>query len=328
MDRVWRAVRIRSCVGVWAWAAMCAIVLKAAPARADVTLRWMAPHECLDEAGLRAMFEAAVGTSIESSGAPGTLIEVRFEREPGQRSVRVRIEGPSEARDRVLTIDGDDCHRLDEGLVVIVALLLDEVTEEQAARESPPIRLPTSENLRENTSNPPIRGALAGGVLARVDSLPGMAGAAQLVLGLRPIDALVLELSVAGFPGVESIQADGVGARVLAGGVSLGGCGLSRMASFFELGGCISVWATGILATGIGFERRDSSTGGEIAGVLDARIGVQLVGPLWMRGGAGLGVSVVRAQIHFIDGGEVRVIHESAPVYPVMSLAFELRLGE
>lgn len=303
------------------------LVLGPVVARADARVRWFAPEGCLDAEGLQTMFEAAVGAPLEAAGAPGTTIDVHFDREPSRVGVRVRIEGPSGVRERALTIDGEDCRRLDEGLIVIVALLLDEVAEERA-RETHTIRLPQAADSGPDGEPRTVRGAIALGATARIDSLPGLAGGAYLAFNLRPLDELVLELSVAGFPGVDAIQPDGVGARVHGGAVSLGGCGLARVASFFELGGCGHVWVTGILAAGLGFEGKESSVGGEIAGAIELRMGLALAGPVWLRGGVGFGVSVIRTQVHVLEAGVPHVIHESAPVYPAISLALELRLGE
>lgn len=303
------------------------IALGPTVAHADAIVRWSAPEGCLDAEELRTRFEAAVGTPLEAAGAPGTVIDVRFDRQPSQVGVRVRIEGPRGVRERALTIEGADCHRLDEGLIVIVALLRDEMAE-QLVPESRTIRLPPAEDTVASGESRTMRGALALGATARIDSLPGLAGGAYLAFGLRPIDELVLELSVAGFPGVDAIQSDGVGARVHAGAVSLGGCGLAQVASFFELGGCGHLSLTGILAVGVGFEGKESSPGAELAGALELRLGLALAGPVWVRGGVGFGVSLVRAQIHFLEGDAPHVVHESAPLYPIMSLALELRLGE
>lgn len=312
-------------VGRFLFVSALSIALGPTVAQADVIIHWSAPEGCLDADGLRTMFEAAVGTPLEA--APGTVIDVRFEREPSRVGVRVRIEGSRGVRERVLTIDGEDCHRLDEGLVVIVALLRDEMAEPQVP-ESRTIRLPEAGGVPATAESPAVRGALALGATARIDSLPGLAGGAYLAFGLRPVDELVLELSVAGFPGVDALQSGGVGARVHAGAVSLGACGLAPLTSFFELGGCGHLSLTGILAVGVGFEGKESSPGAELAGAVELRLGLALAGPVWVRGGVGFGVSLVRAQIHWLEGAAPHVVHESAPVYPVMSLALELRLGE
>jgi hypothetical protein len=106
-------------------AAMALSFATAAEARGqtrDVALAWSAVPGCADAASFERAFGASLGVSLAEHAMADTEIAVVFDDASGWGvSVEVRRGGVSLTRE--LRVQGPSCRELDEGLIVVVALL-------------------------------------------------------------------------------------------------------------------------------------------------------------------------------------------------------------
>jgi hypothetical protein len=312
--------------------ALSAVLANAGIAQADdATLEWSAPEGCRDAAAFEEMLRQGLGAPLAEIAAPGTVVRVRFS-DAAPWSVSVEVALADDRRTRTLAIGGDDCHALDDGLVVVVALLVDEAAAAARPSEAPTpapvvITLPAPVVAIEAEPTSSLRGAFALGATGRFDSLPGFALGAALLLEVRVHELVTLGAGALYLPSASATRGD-VSAQVDAVGGSLQSCVLGQPAAFVELGGCAGLQALLVNATGMGLAVAQHSNGLELDVGLEARGAIQLVGPLWLRLTVGLGLALVRARIYFETGDLRETLHLTSVAFPMGSALLELRLGE
>lgn len=288
----------------------------ASSARAQFT----APEGCIDEPRLRQGVEAALGTPLDDVALTGAV-------SGGPGAWRASIEAGTEGvapRRREVTSSEPSCAALDDALVVIAALLVDEV---RLSRPAPPPPAVIEAPPPAPPPLPPVPGwtaTLRLAALARIDELPGLAGAGALEVEVTPPGFVPIVLAAYFFPPVEAIR-DGRGGRFVAGGGALGVCPVAAV-DVLELGGCGALSALYVVGDGLGVEQPGQSAALSlgIEGTLVLR--VRLHGALWARLGAGVLVPLSRIRSTLRVAGADVLVHEAAPVVPEGSLGLELRI--
>jgi hypothetical protein len=274
---------------------------------------WNAPSHCIQHDRLSVLVAGALGESIP----PEVAIDGAIEGNPGAWRATVRVAlGGGEGRSRVLTSDDDNCHRLDDALGVIAALLVDEV---RARAEPAPLVI-------EPTPPPPpgwmaILRVIA---LARIDALPGLAGAGGLELEIRSSSGFSIALGLAGWPPVEA-RRDGLGGRFVAMSATIAGCYAHAIIRELELGGCLEANAMYLRGEGIGLTSPGTSEGVLFDVALSAMGRIQIFDQLWIRVSAGAAFPIIRPRSSFRTAGGEKLVHESSIVVPEASFGLEAR---
>ena len=329
----------------WIFAACMTLGLAPAVARADVALAWEAPSACIDAPSFQRAFERAMGIAISDLGAPQTQVHVTFSESEHGWSVRIQVHVLGVSRTRELSVQSRTCHRLDEGVIVIVGLLVDEVSREIEAHptqlpesvEEPtsthPITLPSAPPTAEILPEPPtpsasLEGAFILGARGRIDALPGFALGIHAGGELQLLRALRLGLGLELYPEASTTRPDGSGAHVSALAPYLSLCGLASLTSFFELGGCAAIDVVLLEARGIGLDETRTSRGLALDVLAEARMNLALTSWLWLRLHIGIGIAPIRARVLFRSEDSIELLHTTSIVFPTMGLAFELRLGQ
>lgn len=273
---------------------------------------WSAAAGCLDQEGLRVLVESALNEEIPSDVTIDGEIVGRAR--AWRADLRVSSER-GEARSRVLTSEDESCHHFDDAIGVVTALLVDEVrgVQEPASLAVPP-----------RAEGPSWMAIVRIAGLARIDAMPGLAGALGLEVEVRAPMGLSLMLGLAGWPEVSAIT-DGVGGRFVAMSASLGGCYASGVVDGLELGGCLAMSGTLLRGDGIGLSIPASSEGFLLDLGLDALIRLRIVDRMWARLALGAAVPLIRPRSMFRTEMGEHVIHEVALVIPEGSLGIEAR---
>jgi hypothetical protein len=304
------------------------VALSASTSSAQVALRFEAPDGCIDRERVARGVEAALGRSVFDDRSPGAItLEGTIRRERGLWVSRLALSIPGASpRLRELESDSADCSRLDDGVIVVAALMVEDARPqiEEVAAAAPPtaVMVPPPRDQRGWALTARVA------ALARVDALPGLSGAAALEVELTPPGAFALLLSLAAWPPVDALR-DGAGARFVGLSGAIGGCPSGTIGAEIELGGCASASAMGIWTEGIGIARPRASEGLEVDLAAEAFARFRLGAPLWVRIALGAAVPVVRPRATFeLEGGAVVLIHEAGSVVPTGSIGLELRALE
>lgn len=299
---------------VWVMAAIGIVSCVSARTRA---LDWDLPSECMSRDDFETALALTLGVELEEIAA-----SVSAQRVEGGWIADVRVDVDQRHRERSLSVDHPDCHRLNEGLVLVTALLIDEIAETERNDTSRTLAIPPPLDRERWT------GVARMAAVARIDSLPGFFVGPAVEVEITPPSAWPILLGLTVFPGGDSLDANGRGARVSATGVVLGTCPVLFTDSVFELGACAAVSWLGISAVGLGLDLTAFSFGSEVSALGEVMIRFAIARPLWMRVGLGAGVSILRARIFFDDGAMDFLVHETAPVFPIASVGLEFRLSE
>lgn len=313
-------------------------------AHADVTLHWDAPAECLDQQAFERAFARTMGASLASMSATETEVSVALERVPEGFHVHVQVASQGVSRTRELSTRGRSCHRLDEGLLVVVGLLIDEVSVEV---ETHPIALPeVAPSVDVAPLSPPptteeepsplpvasapsdaIQGAWTLGARARYESLPGLVGGVVASAELRLHPLVRLGLGVDLYPETSIMDADGAGASIAALAPALTLTCLAPVLSWMELGASATVDVLLVEAHGIGLDVSRTARGLSLDVLVEARANLELVSWLWLRVTAGIGIVPLRSRVVFEEGAIERTLYTTSIVFPTASLGLELRFG-
>ena len=321
--------------------ALMALALLPSRASADVAITWEAPPECTQLPAFQRAFERAMGTALLDLGAPNTQVHVAFTEVERGWVVRVQVDVPGASRTRELSVQSRACHRLDEGVLVVVGLLVDEVSREA---ESHPIALPEPVEaplvsappaVVEPPSSPAaapevthaLEGAFILGARARVDALPGLAVGLHAGGELQLLRALRLGLGIELYPEATSTRPDGSGATVSALAPYVALSGLASVTPWLELGGSVALDVMLLEARGTGLDETRTSRGLALDVLAEARMNLALTSWLWLRIHVGLGVAPVRARILYRTEDRIELLHTTSWLSPTLGLAFELRLG-
>ncbi len=298
------------------------------------TLEWTTTEGCIDRDTLIRGIEATLGAALFASDGSEAAIAVRGEilrdRDPtGAPEFRanVFVDDGREERHRELVVRGDDCTRLDDSMVVVLAMLLDEArSAHEAARASPD---PTSLRLSEEPLRAPSQGesidfGIRLGGRVRYDILPG----AGFGPGIEAEIGYGIVTVFAGlwiWPAVTATGDDGAGGRFSGWTTELGFCMRGTPLEWLELGGCISGELGDVVAIGIGLDHSVNTTQLHVA--VDGRLfgRILVAEALALYGALGVSAPILRPPYRFFEGDGERTVFQAAPLAPDVLLGIELR---
>ncbi|MCW5832425.1 MAG: hypothetical protein KIS78_08305 [Labilithrix sp.] len=230
---------------------------------------------------------------------------------------------------REITSSTSDCRSLDDGLVLVIALMIDPNAHTPARPEpAPPPASPsvvTREIVRERVivreldleRSPPraspwlVQGALTGA--ASIARLPGVAPAAGLALRAGPSRLVAFELSLGAVPSQTlSVGSRAVDYTLLEGGLAI--CPTAGLGARVEVGGCAGVRLGAIRTRGRRFETDNDVDRGLADVAAGPRLTVKLAGPVFALASVSALLPLVRQETTVRDAGALVVIDRRAPL--------------
>lgn len=230
---------------------------------ATTRVLWEGDDQCIDVQALKAGVESRLGRRVFSDAADLVLRgKVRFSGGRAQADLELRTEGSGEGRlgtlvgSRDLDMQGDDCHVLDDSLLLVASIMLDVPREELPAPPAPEDPAPAAEKpravpplttrLRLPTPRPaadPWQYGLFAGFTTTLGALPLGSYGGDLGLRVEPSGFWPLEVS-GGFDRGSASGEDGA-LRLTAASWALTVCPVD-----FGLELCVgqrfgAIWATG-----------------------------------------------------------------------------------
>ena len=289
------------------------------PAPATIALFWSQAHgggTCIDRPGLIHELEATVGERrVLPPEQADTAIHGTVGPTPDGRGWLAVIDArhaDGSVFERRLSVEGPDCHQLDEAIVLVVALMVDSAeTQTHALRV--PSRPPAS------SVSVGVDGAFVSGMIPRTSFGVGLTSDVRIV-PLWPID-LRTDL----WPTSQTLRA-GAGARFGAWTAGIGVCPLDIAGQAWALYGCLGATGGEILSSGVGLDVSVSHT--RAYGQVDLRVGTRLriAGPLFAAVDLGAGVPLARDTYTYTQAsGAVDEVFRTAAVIPFGHLAVEVR---
>lgn len=288
---------------------------------------WVAEPDCISGARLVGSVERALGAPIRE----GITIEGDVGGEPGRWRARVRVRGGEDVLEREITSEVTECAGLDDAIVVVAAMLVDE-----AALTVPPSVLvaPEPNAVARVAAAPPAEDddpfslglsvRLAGAL--RIDEVAGPSAVTGLEVELQIGSHVAILLGTHFVPPVEAGSPEGVSVRYAGAAARLGGCGGASLLEGLEMGGCGVGSLAYLSAEARGLTTTQVAEGVSLLFSLEAWARARLVGPLWVRLSAGLGVPLIRARTVYFRDGVPTPFHEAAWVVPEFGAGFELRV--
>lgn len=303
-----------------------------------VLLAWLLPLPVRAETPPSPWDWSAAATCLQRDAASQAVADALGDAVQGDIHVRASIAGTDGAwtaelavqrgevsRTRTLTSEARACASLSDAVVVVTALLIDEV---QAASEPAVLAVPVPTAPPAEPPAPAEEASWTGtmrlGAIARFDELPGLVGGPLLEVEVLPPGGIPVLLSVGFWPPVETLR-EGRGGRFLGALAMLGVCPSVPLDVAIEVGGCGAVSLSYLFAEGVGAAETRSAEGLSLGLEGRAFLRVRLAGPLWIHGALGLLVPIVRPRASLSVGDDVVLVHQVAPVVPEGSLSLELR---
>lgn len=306
---------------------------QAEPAR-RVTLEWGADPGCVDGEALARTVEATLGRAVFHGDAPAAAA-IEGEVRRAEKGFHARVVLRSLAgvlAERALDTPAASCDRLDESVAVVVALMVDSVSEPEPARAPEPPR-PTPLRVAERPPRaPPMTGPSAG---VSIDA------GASMVAGLLPRVSVGLSARAAiELAGAWSIGAEGhawsaqhawdgaVGARVWAWAGALDACFAPARDRALRLGVCALLGGGATEATPIGLADpgRTRLPVGFVGAALDGAVHVG--GPVWLHVRPNAWISFANPEYVYRDAsGAQRRLTSASPVVFGLVLGLGVRSG-
>ncbi len=285
------------------------------------TWTWSADSGCLDrDAAMHAVTDA-LGGAVEED----ILVRASITGAEGAWTAELLVQRGEVSRTRSLTSEARACASLSDAVVVVTALLIDEV---QAASEPAVLAVPVPVAPPAEPLAPPEEASWLGtirlGAIARFDELPGLTGGPLLEVEVLPPGGIPVLLSVGFWPPVETLR-EGRGGRFLGALAMLGVCPSVPLDVAIEVGGCGALSFSYLFAEGLGAAETRSAEGLSLGIEGRAFLRLRIAGPLWIHGALGLLVPIVRPRASLSVGDDVVLVHQVAPVVPEGSLSLELR---
>lgn len=340
--RGYSAARMRRRLRTISAAAVLASVVCAPPAAragtATSALSWVrlpGAETCIPTPELGTRIEKHLGRPVlVSPSVADVSIEGRVEPVGAGASRRFRAVVGGTRRtgetigSREITSGDADCRSLDEGLVLVVALMIDPdaATSAPEPARSDPAAAPvvTREIVHEREivrevreveapSRPWLVDASASG-LASIARLPGVAPAAAVALRAGPAKLLAFEVSLGVVPSAELAVNGGraVDYTLLEGGIAY--CPGVALARRFGIVGCAGVRVGDVRASGRGFDANAEVDRGLFDVAAGARLVVDVTGPLFVSIGGTLLVPVVRERTTVTSPTDGAVtLHDRSP---------------
>ena len=226
--------------------------------------------------------------------------------------VEARKDGETTFR-RELAISGSDCRRLDEAIVLVVALMIDSTQGGGA-----PLAVPEPAE--------PIRVAIGPDVAFALGMLPGPAFGFGLSSEVNVAPVWPITLSTHGWPVSRAIQ-DGSGGRLWAWTIGAALCPVAVSDRAWALFGCVGVTGGSIDSTGTQLDVARSATRAYFQAELRLGFRVRIAGPLFAATEAGAGVPFARDTYTFTQAdGTTEPVFQTAAVIPVLHARLELRV--
>ena len=214
---------------------------------------------------------------------------------------------------RELAMGGSDCRRLDEAIVLVVALMIDSTQSGGA-----PLALPEPAE--------PIRVAIGPDVAFALGMLPGPAFGFGLTSEVNVPPVWPVTLSTHGWPVSRAIE-NGAGGRLWAWTIGVALCPVVASDKAWALFGCVGVTGGSIDSTGTQLDVSKSTTRPYLQA--EARLGFRfrIAGPLFGATEAGAAVPFARDTYSFTQAdGSTDQVFQTAAVIPLLHARLEVRV--
>jgi hypothetical protein len=226
--------------------------------------------------------------------------------------VEAKKDGETTFR-RELAMGGSDCRRLDEAIVLVVALMVDSTQSGGA-----PLAVPEPAE--------PIRVAIGPDVAFALGMLPGAAFGFGLSSEVNVAPVWPITLSTHGWPVSRAIE-NGAGGRLWAWTIGVALCPVAASERAWALFACVGVTGGSIDSTGTQLDVAKSTTRAYAQG--EARLGFRfrIAGPLFGATEAGAAVPFARDTYTFTQAdGATDVVFQTAAVIPLLHARLEVRV--
>jgi hypothetical protein len=296
--------------------------------RIDVTGGEAAP--CIDPTRVRTGIAETLAFSLPNpTDEPDLSLRVELRRVHEGFEADVELHGRrGGTRSRSLQIELDECQELLNAVVLVSALLLDDLWTEERQRPEAPPDPPRTLDVPVTAPTPPRPrwSVFTGidGVFAYGD-LPGPNGAVALKVEFAPPKFVSFGIRALVWPRATARDESGRGGRFSAydGGAFV--CARAFERGRVQLLTCLGARGGVTYATGLGLSDADAEVRPRV--LVDAGFGgrVHLHRPLWLDFGIGLAVPLIRDHFQYRDENDVLVtVHRSWPVVPMIHLGLEL----
>ncbi len=270
---------------------------------------------CLDRPALVQKLQETLGhRTFVQSGQVATVIHGTVG--PGPSGgwlavVEARSAGQTTFR-RELALGASDCHRLDEAIVLVVALMVDS-TEPEA-----PLAIP-----------PPPEGPAVGigpDVAVAFGMLPGVVAGIGLASDIKIPPLWPLALWMHAWPTSQALQ-DGSGGKLGAWTAGGGLCPVALAKSTWSLYGCAGVTGGVIYSSGVGLDVPYSTNRGYAQAELRAGLRLRIAGPVFASLEVGGAVPFARdSYTYVLADGTARNVFQTAAVIPLGHVRVEVRV--
>ena len=297
------------------------VLLFARQAHADAktsALSWVrlpGTESCIPTAELGARIEKHLGRSVLVSPSVADIsIEGRVEKVGSK--FRAVVGGTKRDGTRIGTRDmtstGADCRALDDGLVLVIALMIDPDALSPHRDEAAPLPPPpvvTHEIIREHVieidhvpaESPSWRTEASLRGAAEFERIPGVAPGVMLAFRAGPTRLAAFQISVGVVPGgALNVGSPSVGYTMLEGGLAW--CPSRALGSRFAIGGCAGLRFGDVHASGSGFTTSRDVDRGFADLALGPELAVDVAGPVYVVASANALVHFVREQTLANDG--------------------------
>ncbi|HEX7664300.1 MAG TPA: hypothetical protein VF407_07320 [Polyangiaceae bacterium] len=311
---------------------------------ATSSLSWVrlpGTESCLPAAELSTRVEAKVGRAVFVSPSVADIaIEARAEKSP--EGVRIVVQGTARDGDVLGTreLGGKDCKSLEDSLVLVVALMVDRDAKPAAtapppsppAVPPPPPPVVTKEvhEIREIHDAPPPSeswklDAMSAFELA-IGRTPNVAPSVSAGILAEPPHFVPIELGVYVVP--HDSAEDGahrVSVSVVA--ADVGVCPRRPVGTRLRLGACVGARLGSYRAEGDGFVTSSAQTSFLADARVTPRAEIDLVGPLFVFGDAGISFALQRQHVFFADSNGTSATLVDRPLVGAdFGLGFGLRI--
>jgi hypothetical protein len=278
---------------------------------------------CIDGGELAARVEATIGRPVRalplgeavappSDGSPPSRLDGQVLPLGRGWIAVVQVRAVDPALRREVTLDAPDCRQFDEALVLVVALMA-----EAAFPSTPRLTLPVRPPSASVGIGPEV--AVASGMLPGI--VPGFGLSTEVAW--PPLWHLAVWTHAWPFSRAVDVESGG---RLAAWTFGVGPCVGATAPASLSLFGCLGVSGGVVYATGVGLDVPRTSARPYLQGELRIGLRARIVGPMFVRLEAGLGVPVSRDSYVFTGAdGIVRSLFRTAAVVPLGRLAVEFR---
>jgi hypothetical protein len=271
---------------------------------------------CIDRPALVERVERTVGRRVfVEQGRGEATLQGRIGPRPHGEGWLVVLEERSAAEPpfrRELAIAASDCRRLDEAIVLVVALMVD------STQSATPLSIPAPPE--------PVAVALGPDFALAYGMLPGAAVGFGLASDFTVPPLWPIALSTHGWPVSQALQ-DGAGGKLWAWTLGAALCPALAGASSWTLSGCVGITGGSIDSSGTGLDVARSTTRAYAQGELRVGLRFRIAGPFFGALEAGGAVPFARDTYTYTqaDGG-VQQVFQTEAVIPLGHARVEIRV--